>query len=106
MPDLPRVVCADVPHLDLGAPATDALACADRELATHAGVSVGLWEAGPGVDTDIEVDELFVVLSGAGTVTFDDGSSVQLRPGALVRLHAGERTRWEITERLRKLYVA
>ena len=106
MPDLPRVVCADVHHLDLGAPATDALACADRELATHAGVSVGLWEAGPGVDTDVEVDELFLVLSGTGTVTFDDGESVELRPGVLVRLSAGEHTRWEITERLRKLYLA
>lgn len=106
MPDLPRVVCADVHQLDLGAPATDALACADHELAVHAGVSIGLWEAGPGVDTDVEVDELFVVLSGAGTVRFEDGESVDLRPGALVRLRAGERTRWEITERLRKLYVA
>lgn len=101
-----RVVCADVHHLDLGAGGADALACADRELATHAGVSVGLWEAGPGVDTDVEVDELFLVLSGAGTVTFADGSAVELRPGVLVRLGAGERTRWEITERLRKLYLA
>ena len=69
-------------------------------------VEVGLWEAGPGVDTDTEVDEVFLVLSGAGTVTFDDdGSTIALRPGVLVRLRAGDRTTWEITERLRKLYL-
>ena len=106
MPDLPRVICADVLTAELGEPGTDALTSVDHELAALAGASVGLWEAGPGVDTDVEVDELFLVLSGAGTVTFADGSAVTLRPGVLVRLHSGERTRWEITERLRKLYVA
>ena len=69
-------------------------------------VEVGLWEAGPGTDVDTEVDEVFLVLSGAGTVTFADGSAIELRPGVLVHLHDGDRTTWEITERLRKLYVA
>jgi uncharacterized protein len=68
-------------------------------------IEVGVWEAGPGTDTDTEVDELFVVLAGAGTVTFEDGSSLALAPGVVVRLHEGDRTTWEITERLRKLYV-
>jgi uncharacterized protein len=67
---------------------------------------VGLWEAGPGTETDTEADEVFLVLSGAGTVTFADGSALPLRPGVLVRLREGDRTTWEITERLRKLYVA
>ncbi len=67
---------------------------------------MGLWEAGPGTDTDVEADEVFLVLSGAGTVTFEDGSAITLRPGALVRLRAGDRTTWEVTQRLRKLYVA
>ena len=69
-------------------------------------VEVGLWEAGPGTETDTEADEVFLVLSGAGTVTFADGSALPLRPGVLVRLREGDRTTWEITERLRKLYVA
>jgi uncharacterized cupin superfamily protein len=81
------------------------LATASRTL-LEAEVEVGLWEAGPGTDTDLEVNEVFLVLSGAGTVTFDDGSTIDLRPGVLVRLRAGDRTRWEITERLRKLYLA
>jgi hypothetical protein len=85
--------------------ASEALATAGRAL-LEADVEVGLWEAGPGTDTDIEVDEVFLVLSGAGTVRFDDGSEIALRPGVLVRLHEGDRTTWEITARLRKLYLA
>lgn len=69
-------------------------------------VEVGLWEAGPGTDTDVEADEVFLVLSGAGTVGFEDGSAIDLRPGVLVRLRAGDRTTWVVTERLRKLYLA
>jgi uncharacterized cupin superfamily protein len=83
-----------------------ALATASRTLLEPGEVrEVGLWEAGPGTDTDTEVDEVFLVLSGAGTVTFEDGSAIALRPGVLVRLCAGDRTSWQITERLRKLYV-
>jgi uncharacterized protein len=82
-----------------------ALATASATLVTTQ-VETGLWEAGPGVDTDVEADEVFLVLVGAGRVTFEDGSGLDLRPGVLVRLHEGDRTTWEITERLRKLYVA
>lgn len=72
-----------------------------------AGAEVGLWELEPGVVTDVEVDEVFVVLSGAGEVVFtDSGERVALAPGVMVRLHAGERTEWHVTETLRKVYVA
>ena len=54
----------------------------------------------------MEEDEIFVVLAGAGSLTFQDGSSLELRPGAVVRLVKGDRTSWTITQRLRKLYVA
>jgi uncharacterized cupin superfamily protein len=101
-----RLLSADVlaePLEDDGASA--ALATSSRAL--HEGtVEVGLWEAGPGTDTDVEVDEVFLVLSGAGTVTFEDASAVDLRPGVLVRLLAGDRTAWTISARLRKLYLA
>ena len=82
---------------------SEALSTASRTL-LESEVEVGLWEAGPGTDTDVEVDEVFLVLSGAGSVTFDDASAIDLRPGVLIRLRAGDRTRWEITERMRKLY--
>ena len=101
-----RLLSADVHAAALEADGlSEPLATASRAL-VEGEVEVGLWEAGPGVDTDTEADEVFLVLSGAGTVTFDDGSALTLRPGVLVRLQAGDRTTWEITERLRKLYVA
>ena len=50
---------------------------------------------------------MFVVLSGSATVSFDDdGEQVDLAPGSVVRLRAGERTTWVVRETLRKIYVA
>ena len=101
-----RLLCADVlvePVGPDGASAALATAGAILSDGTH---EVGLWEAGPGADADIEGDEVFLVLAGAGSVTFEDGSVVGLRPGVLVRLHEGDRTTWTITERVRKLYLA
>ncbi|GAA5112852.1 cupin domain-containing protein [Alloalcanivorax gelatiniphagus] len=77
-----------------------------RALAAVAGVEVGVWEMTPGTATDVEVDEVFVVLSGAATVSFDDGEQVDLGPGSVVRLRAGEQTTWVVRETLRKIYVA
>lgn len=66
---------------------------------------VGLWDMATGTDTDIEDDEVFLVLAGSGTVTFADGSRLDLRPGVLVRLVAGDATTWAVEEPLRKLYL-
>ena len=72
---------------------------ADRE--------VGVWEMSVGVMTDTEVDELFVVLSGAATVEFADGSpTLTLRAGDVVTLAAGAETTWTVTETLRKVYLS
>ncbi len=88
-------------HVVQGEPTTGVV-----ELGTFGGVEVGVWEITPGVVTDTEADELFVVLSGAGSVRFADDSVVVLGPGSLVRLAEGERTEWTITETLRKVYLA
>ena len=77
-----------------------------RALAAVAGVEVGVWEMTPGTATDVEVDEVFVVLAGSATVSFDDGERVDLRPGSVVRLRAGEPTTWVVRETIRKIYVA
>lgn len=70
------------------------------------GFEVGVWEMSVGVMTDIEADELFVVLSGSATVDFADGSpSLELGPGDVVRLAAGSETTWTVTETLRKVYL-
>lgn len=68
-------------------------------------VEVGVWEITSGVVEDIEAEEAFVVLSGRGRVEFADGSSLALHAGTVIRLRAGDRTRWTVYETLRKLYV-
>ncbi|MGN6754712.1 MAG: cupin domain-containing protein [Intrasporangium sp.] len=69
--------------------------------------TIGIWEHTPGVSTDVEADEVFVVLSGAGTLEFvePEAPPVELCPGVVVRLAAGMRTLWTIHETVRKVYV-
>ena len=59
-----------------------------------------------GVARDTEVDEIFIVVSGEGRVAFEDGETLELRPGVAVRLSAGEHTVWTVDLTLRKIYVA
>lgn len=67
----------------------------------------GVWEMEPGVAIDTEEDEVFVVLAGEATIAFlDTGVDLAIRAGDLVRLAAGSRTRWTVSETLRKLYIA
>lgn len=76
------------------------------ELTDFYGVEVGVWEMTPGVATDVEVDEVFVVLAGSATIEFGDGSpTLQVGPGDVVRLAAGAETTWTVTETLRKIYL-
>lgn len=77
-----------------------------RPVTAFKDVRIGVWDIARGTATDTEADEIFLVLAGAGRVTFEDGSSIELRPGVLVRLMAGDRTTWVIDEPLRKLYLA
>lgn len=70
------------------------------------GLEVGVWEMTPGVMTDVEADEVFVVLAGSATVAFADGSAtLHLGPGDVVRLADGAQTVWTVTETLRKVYL-
>lgn len=76
------------------------------DLGAFAGGSFGVWTITEGVSTDVEVDEVSVILSGRGSVEdLDSGQVVQLAPGTVLRLAAGVRTRWTIVEQLRKVYV-
>lgn len=85
-------------------------AAAYRALGVFGGgggdAEVGVWEMTVGCARDVESDEIFVVLSGHATLRFADGETVDLRPGALVQLRAGERTEWRVHETLRKLYLS
>ena len=86
-----------------GAPATRYV-----ELDDASGRTIGVWEHTPGVSTDVEADEVFVVLTGDATLAFEDPSlpAAELRPGSIVRLEAGMRTVWSVRETLRKVYIS
>jgi uncharacterized cupin superfamily protein len=64
----------------------------------------GVWQITPGVVTDVEADELFVVVSGRATVEVEGGPSLELAPGVAGVLRAGDRTVWTIHETLRKVF--
>lgn len=84
-----------------GSPTTGSLVLEERADGTE----VGVWEMTPGVATDVEVDELFVVLSGSATVDGVTEQPLELAPGSVVKLTAGMRTTWTVRETLRKIYV-
>jgi uncharacterized cupin superfamily protein len=84
---------------------TPGVTTALNPLGESAGLEVGVWEHGAGVSVDTEVDEVFVVISGRGRVTCDQGGVIELAPGVVGFLTAGARTRWEITEPLRKVWI-
>ena len=77
-----------------------------RTLGAVGELEVGLWSLTPGTVRDVEADEIFIVLEGSGRVTFEDGASIDLAPGVVVRLAAGEVTEWTVTETIRKIYVS
>lgn len=91
---------------DVPAEQSDSPRIVDTPVASAAGSELGFWQIEPGEVTDVEADEVFLVLAGAGTVSFSDGSKIDLSPGVLVRLHEGDETTWVIEQTLRKLYVA
>jgi uncharacterized cupin superfamily protein len=78
-----------------------------RSLTLHEAedLGVGLWQHSTGVSTDVESDEIFVVLSGRATVEVADGPTLELGPGDVGLLPVGARTTWTVHETLRKVYV-
>ena len=78
-----------------------------RSLALHESddLAVGLWQHSVGVSTDVEADEVFIVLAGRATIEIDGGPVLEVGPGDVGLLPAGAATRWTIHETLRKVYV-
>lgn len=101
--DIPTVPVPTA-QIAAGQPETGSLALtdwADRE--------VGVWVMTPGAMTDVEADELCIIIAGAGVVhrTIDGVRREQgLRPGAVFQLIDGEETLWVVSERVRKIYLA
>lgn len=92
-------------------PADDVVSGSPRQgvvaLGSISGATTGIWELRDGVVTDTEVDELFVVLSGGATIELlDEGRSVEVAAGDVMRLVAGTRTKWTVTDHIRKVYIS
>ncbi len=68
------------------------------------GATSGLWQLTPGVVTDTEVEESFMVITGRGRVIFREGGVLELAPGFIHHFQGGEETTWEIEETLLKAY--
>lgn len=75
------------------------------DLGSAGFADIGVWEHPVGTSTDVEQDEVFVVLSGLGRVHLPDGTVLHLRPGIVGVLEAGTATTWEIDEPLRKVWL-
>ncbi|HSS68465.1 MAG TPA: cupin domain-containing protein [Nocardioidaceae bacterium] len=100
-----QTAALDPAEIDAGDVVAGVPKAAARGFAALGSVEIGVWEHTSGTSRDVEADEAFVVLSGRGLVTFETGETLELLPGRLVRLHAGERTIWDVHETIRKVYV-
>ena len=69
------------------------------------GFACGLWEHTVGVSTDVEADEVFVVLSGRARIEIAGQPDLEIQPGDVVLLEAGAETTWHVSEPLRKFWV-
>ncbi|MEV5827977.1 cupin domain-containing protein [Spirillospora sp. NPDC052242] len=67
-------------------------------------VSRGIWQIEPGIVTDVEEDEMFVVIEGRATIEIEDGPTLEVGPGDVCLLDRGTKTTWHVHERLRKVY--
>lgn len=64
----------------------------------------GIWQITPGVVTDTEANELFVVVSGRATIEVEGGETLEVGPGSACVLREGDKTVWTVHETLRKAY--
>lgn len=99
----PTIAYSPLPPVEDHAPAN----AGAHEFAPVAGANVGIWEMAPGVAQFDDEEELFVVVSGSATLTFvRTGETLEIGPGAIVRLFDGEQTHWVVHETIRKVYVS
>ncbi len=61
----------------------------------------GVWRCTPGTFSDVEADEVFVVIEGRATIGWD-GGEIEVGPGDVCALAAGTETVWTVHETLLK----
>jgi len=66
----------------------------------------GFWMCTPGVFSDTEMEESFVVIHGSAEVEMADGKRLVLGPGDTHSFSAGEKTVWTVDATLLKCYWA
>ena len=76
-----------------------------HEILAAEHLDIGIWEHTAGVSTDIEVDEVFVVLAGRATIEVHGGPTLEVTAGDVGVLEAGAQTRWTVHDDLRKIYI-
>ena len=64
----------------------------------------GLWRITEGTVTDVEQDEMFVVLEGRATIEVEGGPTIEVGPGDVCVLQRGARTTWTVHDALRKVF--
>ncbi len=72
---------------------------------SDAPLEVGVWQHSVGTSTDVEADEVFVVLKGRATIEVANGPTLEVGPGDIGILQRGAETTWTVHETLRKVYV-
>ncbi|MFZ9628740.1 MAG: cupin domain-containing protein [Ilumatobacteraceae bacterium] len=98
---------------DLGAatPRPVVLAGDPRErsvtVSAHNRLEAGVWDCTPGSFPFRRdgYDEVFCVLAGHATLSFDSGLVVDLRPGSVLLTPSGSTGRWDVHDTVRKAYV-
>jgi uncharacterized cupin superfamily protein len=72
-------------------------------------VQAGLWKpgavAGKVIDIKLVADETLLVLEGSGQLQVDDEPTLELKPGGMVSMRKGARTRWVVDGAFREFWV-
>ncbi|MDP4676863.1 MAG: cupin domain-containing protein [Candidatus Nanopelagicales bacterium] len=84
---------------------TPGVTAGEAEVDAIGHLEVGVWEHSVGSSTAVEIDEVFVIISGRGRITDSAGNVVELAPGVVGVLPAGAETTWEVTEPIRKVWI-
>lgn len=91
----------DASQIVLGSPEVTEVVLAS---ASDERVVRGLWRITEGTVTDVEQDEMFVVLEGRATIEVEGGPTLEVGPGDVCVLTRGDRTTWTVHEALRKVF--
>jgi uncharacterized cupin superfamily protein len=72
-------------------------------------VQAGLWKpgalAGKVIEIELVADETLLVLDGSGRLQVDGGRTLELRPGDMISLQKGARTKWVVDAAFREFWV-